>query len=432
MAGALGGALVTDAISTSGGFGMISDLAMRSDLAMSADRLVGASASVGGMRRTRTSEATKRSKKNKTQMNALTTLPLPQDLRHIKADEKLALIRHCLDGAKVRDVASVLCALDGKASATWAKRLARWISAYEHGGLDALIDKRGKNAKHKKIDDELLLKAVLGSGARGVRKNYYGMWNFYNWLTHKEERAQVKKLVRANPQVRGFLAKGLDALMQDYPVGIKDVVYPNQEWQVDATKFDFMCKVTDAQGNITIARKNLTAVIDTYTKNAVWMLSDSLDSYAQVRVLFKAIGKMGKPEVILSDNGRDYASEHYRRVLGELGIAQRFAQVGQGRQKGAIERFFGVLQGKLAYLSGYVGEDVKKREMIEAQNASKIDVRTSRATRYDFDELLSEQELENVLEAMIGSLDFTKSIFLNDGRHIKEEFSLSAKRHFGV
>lgn len=304
-----------------------------------------------------------------------------------------------------------------------------------------LEDKRGKNIKHKKIDDELLLKAILGAGAKGVRKNYYGAWNFYNWLVSKNDEKEVsysafcanaKKVKQANPQVRGFLDKGYDALLQDYPVGVKDVVYPNQEWQVDATRFDFMCKVTDAQGNITIARKNLTAVIDTYTKNAVWMLSDSLDSYAQVRVLFKAIGKMGKPEVILSDNGRDYASEHYRRVLGELGIAQRFAQVGQGRQKGAIERFFGVLQGKLAYLSGYVGEDVKKREMIEAQNASKIDVRTSRATRYDFDELLSEQELENVLEAMIGSLDFTKSIFLNDGRHIKEEFSLSAKRHFGV
>jgi len=30
--------------------------------------------------------------------------------------------------------------------------------------------------------------------------------------------------------------------------GIKDVGYINQEWQVDSTKFDFMCKIPTQTG----------------------------------------------------------------------------------------------------------------------------------------------------------------------------------------
>ena len=75
-----------------------------------------------------------------------------------------------------------------------------------------------------------------------------------------------------------------------------------------------------------------------------------------------------------------------------------FADVGQGRQKGKVERNFGVIQNRLALLPGYIGNNVAKRTLIENQTASKIDVRTSKATRIKEHRLLSEDELRLLLE----------------------------------
>ncbi len=316
--------------------------------------------------------------------------------------------------------------------ASTAKKIKRWIDTFKKQGLKALEDKRGTNVSNIKINEENLILAVTGAGSRGIRENFYGAWEFYNFLEAKAEgildkqtlsfrnnksikitenvkeyisytafiRA-VKRLYEQNPQVKNFIEKGFDGLLQDYPVGIKDIAYINQEWQVDATKFDFMCKVTNSDGSESIKRINVTAVIDTYSKKAVVNLTESIDSYAQVRVLYKAFEKMGLPETIYTDNGADYVSKHYQKLLLDLGITQLKAKVGQGRQKGAIERFFGVTQSDWACIPGYIGNDVEKRVKIENQTASKIDIRTSKATRINKDRLLTLEELKTVVENLL-------------------------------
>lgn len=314
--------------------------------------------------------------------------------------------------------------------ASGAKKIKRWIDAYKTQGISALSDKRGAKASNVKIDEDKLIHSILGAGSKGIRDNFYGAWQFYNFICAKDNgvlntlkmefkdkslRAfrehtyisytayarAVRRVYKSNPQVKSFIDHGFDGILQDYPVGIKDVVYPNQEWQVDATKFDFMCKVPNEMGGYDVKRVNLTAVIDVYTKKAVINLSENIDSYAQARVLYKAIEKMGMPENVYSDNGRDYTSHHYVGFLKELGINHIKAQVGQGRQKGAIERLFGVKQSAWACIPGYIGNNVSKRSDIENQTASKIDIRTSKATRINEDRLLSLDELRAVCESFI-------------------------------
>ena len=56
------------------------------------------------------------------------------------------------------------------------------------------------------------------------------------------------------------------------------------------------------------------------------------------------------------------------------------------------------MQNRLALLPGYIGNDVAKRTLIENQTASKIDIRTSKATRIREDRLLSVAELSTILE----------------------------------
>jgi len=167
---------------------------------------------------------------------------------------------------------------------------------------------------------------------------------------------------------------------------------------VDATKFDFMCSYLDKDGNIKIGRLNLTAVIDVHTGNAVATLSETITSYDQVRVLHKAFTRMGMPEQIYTDNGKDYVSYHYSDVLLDIGITQIMAQVGQGRQKGKIERFFGVIQTEMAKVAGYIGNNVAKRTKIEDQEASKIDKRTGKATRINASRLLTMEELQVMVD----------------------------------
>lgn len=209
----------------------------------------------------------------------------------------------------------------------------------------------------------------------------------------------TNKLLKQNALLDAFMKKGWDALLQAYPVGRRDIIYPNQEWQADATKFDFMVKASDGS----IKRLNYTIIIDSFSGAIVGRLTDTLNSYDQTRVLYDAVSKMGLPQVMRLDNGKDYTSEHYQSVLGlnECGVS--FADVGQGRQKGKVERAFGYLQNSLALLPGYIGNDTEKRKMIENQTASKIDIRTSKATRIDVERLLSEEELRAVLENIVAT-----------------------------
>jgi len=325
--------------------------------------------------------------------------------------------------------------------ASMIKKVKRWCETFKQAGIKALEDKRGYKATNLKIDEELLTLAVTGAGSRGIRDNYYGAWEFYNYLKAKQEGIldkpkfalantkttklingvksyisysafvlAVKRLYNKNPQIKSYMKHGKDALLQDYVVGIKDVGYINQEWQVDSTKFDFMCKIPTQTG-YKIGQVNLTAVIDVYSKKAVVSLSETIDSYAQVRVLNKAFTTFGMPESIYTNNGRDYVSKHYSGVLAELGITHLKAKVGQGRQKGAIERFFGVTQSSWASLPGYIGENVEKRVKIENQSASKIDIRTSKATRINKDRLLSLDELKEAVYTLMNIKNITYDEF---------------------
>ena len=310
--------------------------------------------------------------------------------------------------------------LEEKQIASLERKIRRWIKEFKENGKRALSDKRGAKKGSTKVNDEILIKAIIGAGSSGIRDNYYGVHRFYCAMLQMEEHGElnttvdinsiisysgltkaIKRIFKQHHQVKMFWEKGKDGLLQDYVVGIKDITYTNQEWQVDATKFDFMCKLIQEDGSVKIGRFNLTAVIDVFTGNAVATLTEQIDSYAQIRVLQKAFERMGKPEQIYTDNGMDYASSHYESVLEDIGITQIKAQVGQGRQKGKVERFFGVIQTKLAHLPGYIGNDVAKCTRIEDQTASKIEIRTSKATRINEARLLTFEELQTIIDNVL-------------------------------
>jgi len=151
----------------------------------------------------------------------------------------------------------------------------------------------------------------------------------------------------------------------------------------------------------TIKRFNLTIVIDSFTGAVVGQLTNTINSNDQVVKSYAIIEKMGMPELMKTDNGKDYASKHYKRVLSDNGILQILCAVGQGRQKGKVERFFNTIHSYCSFIPGYIGNDVASRILIEDKVASKIDVRTGKATRIDPNSILPYQNLSTVIDNII-------------------------------
>lgn len=335
----------------------------------------------------------------------------------ISAVDKLLIVTLIRDiNCSIEAIVKSLCLeyghiADKKESAALVKKVQRWCEAFKTSGKKALEDSRGaKKGEFKKIDEEILRQAIFSAKALANRDGFEKVHIVYcNFLGKKHGVvytnpsdviayssivSAVKTVFKKDAILRGYMTKGWDGLLQAYPVGKRDIAYPNQEWQVDATKADFMVRKSDG----TIGRLNYTVVMDTHTGAYVGSLSETINSYDQTKVLYEAISKMGLPEVIRMDNGRDYTSNHYQEFTGFLGAGVVFADVGQGRQKGKVERNFGVIQNRLALLPGYIGNNVAKRTLIENQTASKIDVRTSKATRIKEHRLLTEEELRTLLE----------------------------------
>ena len=91
----------------------------------------------------------------------------------------------------------------------------------------------------------------------------------------------------------------------------------------------------------------LTAIIDLYSRYIVgWQISNSLEKETQTQVLQQAINRFGKPEIVNSDQGSQYTSEHWVSFLQSKGI--RISMDGKGRatDNAFIERWFRTIKQK--------------------------------------------------------------------------------------
>ena len=104
----------------------------------------------------------------------------------------------------------------------------------------------------------------------------------------------------------------------------------NQVWQIDISyipmKRGFMY---------------LTAIIDVYSRYIVgWQLSNTLEKETQTLVMNEAIKKYGKPEIVNSDQGSQYTSNHWIGCMENHGIKISMDGKGRATDNIYIERFF--------------------------------------------------------------------------------------------
>ncbi len=294
-------------------------------------------------------------------------------------------------------------------------KLMAWQRKFVEGGSSALHDKRGGN---NIVADDLIIRDVLashpGRGLGNLYEIYRLRWlqanpgNQYDNIQYSGFVKAASRVLKSDEATRIMHVKGLDALMSNvHTARRRDITRINQEWQIDATTHDMMVLapvIADRQhpgfatgipyrkwhsykydqkiswGQWTDhyrviyapKRKTIVAITDVYSGRRVWGTFDSASSYADVRLLVKAIKQLGKPRTLRIDNGADYLSRHFQGVCGRLGIITIKARPFKGKDKGVVERNFRTMQhGRMELLSGFAGHNVAERQLLEASALTK-------------------------------------------------------------
>lgn len=135
----------------------------------------------------------------------------------------------------------------------------------------------------------------------------------------------------------------------------------NQRWEMDSTPADVM---------LTDGRHTIVQVCDVYPRRRKFLVHKSSSSEALCLLMRRALLDWGVPEVVKKDNGQDYVSHRFRRVLHDLGIKEDTSAPFSPWEKPFVERGFRtMLHDLFELLPGFIGHNVSERAAIEAKQA---------------------------------------------------------------
>ena len=275
-------------------------------------------------------------------------------------------------------------------------KLFDWARKYKTQGLSALSDKRGiaktgiTSLPVWVQDEAIKMWRVMGSGYL----NRMQLWRELHIIAHlyvegysyeKFLKCEIPPLFSLNTLNR-FLDSYLKANSLEYTLitygtdktdsykepayGMQRDLYtlPNQLWQIDSSPLDAI--VLDNDGKQ--IRPSILSVIDVYSGRNVAYLSETSDSNAVIRLMWKAFESMGKPQAIQFDNGKDYLSNKVQGLLDGLNIVFVRSAAYKGKAKAVVERRFRTIQGSyITAITSYIGRNGNERSAREQQTPKK-------------------------------------------------------------
>jgi putative transposase len=130
-----------------------------------------------------------------------------------------------------------------------------------------------------------------------------------------------------------------------YPYLLRDVTIerPNQVWCSD------ICYIPMARGFL-----YLVAIMDWHSRKVLsWRLSNTLDTQFCVDALEQALRRYGTPEIFNTDQGAQFTSDSFTKILQDAGV--RISMDGKGRwiDNVFIERVWRSLKYEEVYLKAY-------------------------------------------------------------------------------
>jgi len=246
----------------------------------------------------------------------------------------------------------------------------RWVKAAREAkekGLPpsyALLDSRGGDRGTKKLTKEqenFLIEQFL----KNPTIKYKRLWlylknNFQEVPSYSTVERFIKKYINSNPLIVEFASNPTKAVSKFRPAFGKmdsSVTYANQLWELDATPAD----IITADGK----RYILSGAIDVYSRRVVLVLEESASFTTLSNLFRKAIKKLGIPDAVKTDNGRDYTSNNFDLMCQRLQIEHILVPPYSGYYKPHIERFFKTISHELFEdLPGYIGHSVADREAL--------------------------------------------------------------------
>ncbi|WP_428928012.1 IS3 family transposase [Marinibacterium sp. SX1] len=197
---------------------------------------------------------------------------------------------------------------------------------------------------NRSIRDEELSLAIRASFLRsdrtyGARRVWHDLLEEgYSCGLHCFERLMRQAAFRARPKRRqppkdeGTRSiKAANVLEREF-----DADGPNQKWVADFTY------IWTVEGWLYVA-----AVIDLFSRRVVgWPMSDQMTSQMVTDALIMAIWRRGRPKELLhhSDQGSQYTSEPFQRLMDDHGITCSIGRSGNVWDNAAMESFFSSLK----------------------------------------------------------------------------------------
>ncbi|MDR1008050.1 MAG: Mu transposase C-terminal domain-containing protein [Campylobacteraceae bacterium] len=260
---------------------------------------------------------------------------------------------------------------DGKILPTKSHFL-RLVGLYKKGikeqnVLELFCDKRGRPKGRLKMTTEMQEMAQRYILRRDIHPNDVGIYTlmkhaFKDALPSCDTVCRYLKRYREENKVLVAYAKDPDRARGKYRAAFGNTSekarYKNHYWELDGTPAD----VITSDGK----RWTIIGAIDIYSRRVVLTLEPTSSSYALARNLRAGILKLGVPENVVTDNGRDYKSNHFESVCQLLHINKEEVPPYSGWCKPHIERFFGTMMRELFRgLEGFCGHNVAERSAIQ-------------------------------------------------------------------
>jgi putative transposase len=152
--------------------------------------------------------------------------------------------------------------------------------------------------------------------------------------------------------VRPELSIAPNVLNRDFAVNV-----PNRKWAADFTY------IWTGEGWLFLA-----VVVDLFSRRVVgWSMQSSMTAQLVLDALIMALWRRGKPVELLhhSDQGSQYSSEDFQRLLSAHGITCSMSRRGDCWDNSAVESFFASLKKERVHRKTYATRDEARADIFD-------------------------------------------------------------------
>ena len=207
--------------------------------------------------------------------------------------------------------------------------------------------------------EQRLIKRMNELAARHPRYGYRRIWALLRGEGFEVNRKRIERLWRLEghrvpPQTKSRQKKSLGSAMNS-SINLA-ASHPNQIWS-----YDFVAARTADGGPLRILN-----VVDEYTRLCIGSyVARSIGAQEVAEQLGELFARHGRPQIIRSDNGREFTADSLAEWLRSEGVAQAFIDRGAPQQNPYVERFNGTMRDEL--LNGEILHSVLEARVVVAE-----------------------------------------------------------------